>query len=165
MDNSSKGLSSVGNRSTHLPTWATLKRALLYTRLSYQGSCEVTTEPCTACRLLYAAFILCGQQWHCQEQFKAQFIKDYRALREAVRGSGTQVAFFSILTVKEKGFERTSQVQQINAWFWDCYSKGFGFLACGILINLVYGDQMGSICLRRGKVSSVTGLLGWWSDL
>ena len=58
--------------------------------------------------------------------------RDYRDLGEAVRDSGVQVDFSSILPVKEKGSERASQIWQINKWLQDwCHSQGFGYLGHG----------------------------------
>jgi len=57
-----------------------------------------------------------------------------------VRDSGVQLVFSSILD-KGKGFERATQISQINKWLQDwCHSQGFGYLnhgtrfeKCGLL--------------------------------
>ena len=56
--------------------------------------------------------------------------KDYRALGEGVRNSGVQAVFSSVLSVKGKEFESTSQIWQINNWLWG-HSQGFSYLDHG----------------------------------
>ncbi|PKU38376.1 hypothetical protein llap_11321 [Limosa lapponica baueri] len=55
--------------------------------------------------------------------------KDYRALEVAVKDSGAQIVFSSILPVKGKGFDRASQIWGVNKWLQDwCHSQGFNYL-------------------------------------
>ncbi|PKU41657.1 hypothetical protein llap_8032 [Limosa lapponica baueri] len=58
--------------------------------------------------------------------------KNYRVLGVMVRNSGAQVVLPSILPVKGKGFERTSQICRVNKWLqgW-CHRHGFGYLDHG----------------------------------
>jgi len=86
--------------------------------------------------------------------------KDYGA---AVRDSGTQVVFSSILPVKGKGLERASGIWQINKWSQDwCHSQVFGYLDYGKSFekpSLVGADEVH--LTRKGRASSVRGLPGW----
>jgi len=58
--------------------------------------------------------------------------KDYRALGMAVRDSGAQAVFSSVLPVEGKGFECASKIGQINKWLqgW-CHSQRFRHLGHG----------------------------------
>lgn len=45
-------------------------------------------------------------------------LTDYRALRAAVMGMGTQVMFFSVLLVRRKGIRRGTSICRLWRWCW-----------------------------------------------
>jgi len=58
--------------------------------------------------------------------------REYRAPGVAVTDSGVQVVFSSVFPVKGNGFERASQIRQINKWLQNwCHIQGFGYLDHG----------------------------------
>jgi len=78
---------------------------------SYQGCHRETAKPHTVHWLLSAAVFFTNDT--ARSSLKS-IKKDYRALGVTVRDSEAHVVFLSVLPVEGRGFERASQIWQVN---------------------------------------------------
>ena len=85
-----------------------------------------------------------------------KYIKsDYKELGAAVKNSGAQVVFSSVLQVRGMERERADRIKKINKWLREwCWEQGFGYYVKELTLrNLVFWGRMGFICQTRRRRS------------